>query len=127
MRVRQKPKSVDTVKAQSLVEVRKPNRRRVCIIVDRFDRFLIVSCCAGCKTLPGFDFDFGSYFARCRHWRMSPFGALRIRCQSGRLHQHSSSDMSCLQVPLQRRKTQVVQRGRLVHRADCLFCLDGGQ
>ena len=88
---------------------------------------LIVSCCAGRQTHPGIDIDLGSYFTRHRHRRMSAFGALRSRCQFGRLHQHPSSDMPCLQVPLQRSKTQAVRQRRLEHESHRPLRLDGGQ
>ena len=44
MRVPRKSKTVDTVKAQSLTQVRKPNLGRMCFAADRPNRFLIVSC-----------------------------------------------------------------------------------
>jgi len=128
MRVRRKLKSVDTVKAQSLDEVRKPNLGHIIpIIADTgWTRFLLSFCCTGCETDLSFDLDLGPYFTRHRYGRTSPFGALQLHHQSSRLSQHSSSDMSRLQVPLQRGETETVQRSRLDHAAYRPLRLDGG-
>ena len=52
MRVRCKPKAVDTVKAQSLAEVREPNLSHSCATVDRLNRFLLFPAVQAAKPTP---------------------------------------------------------------------------
>jgi hypothetical protein len=125
MRAHRKSKEVDTVKAQKLVEVRMPNHRRLPITVDSLHRVLIVSRCSGCDSR--FGLDFNPYLTRHCYRRRPSLGALRPHNWAGRTLQHSSPNMSRLQVLLQRRKTQTVQRSRPAHAARFLVRLDGGQ
>ena len=101
MRVRSKSKGVDTVKAQSLTEVREPNHNPQGAIVDSPDRFLIVSRRTGCGAQPNFDLDLGPHLANRRFRRASPSGDLRLHHWPGRPPQHPSPDMPRLQILLQ--------------------------
>jgi hypothetical protein len=101
MRVRSKSKGVDTVKAQSLTEVREPNHNPQGAIVDSPDRFLIVSRRTGCGAQPNFDLDLGPHLAYRRFRRASSSGDLRLHHWPGRPPQHPSPDMPRLQILLQ--------------------------
>lgn len=102
MRVGRKSKGIDTLKAQSLTEVRKPNHLHCAAPVARPNRFLIVFRRAGCKTHPGFDPDLGPYFTRHHYRRTSSLGALWPHHQPRRLAKHPSPDMPRLRVLLRR-------------------------